>query len=110
METSAFEKAVQLQREIKKEALKATTYRDALALSNKKARFPGFHQRTVYYETGQQVEKGTLPLPIDIVLHESAPATLSDGTKLYSDIFLPGRFRDGEPKRLEQRVPAIIAW
>jgi len=44
-------------------------------------------------------------------MHESVQMTLSDGTKLYSDIFLPASFEDlkGEYSDRE-KVPGLVAW
>jgi predicted acyl esterase len=63
----------------------------------------------INYREGQQVENGALPLPIDIVMHESVPMNLGDGTRLYADIFLPSRFQDLEAFA-EKPIPALVAW
>jgi len=52
-----------------------------------------------------------MPLPCDIVMHESVPMTVTDSTTLYSDVFLPASFEGlGEEYSSDQKVPAIIAW
>lgn len=48
------------------------------SINDAKARFPGFRQRAVYFKTRQVIEKGALPLPIDIVMHESVSMLLSE--------------------------------
>ncbi|KAF2649969.1 alpha/beta-hydrolase, partial [Lophiostoma macrostomum CBS 122681] len=58
---------------------------------------------------GHAVESGAKPLTEDLVLHESVPMQVRDGTTLYSDIFLPPRFQDLNSEASEP-VPAIVAW
>jgi len=44
-------------------------------------------------------------------MHESVSMTLSDGTKLYSDIFLPASYEDlSREYSDEEKVPGIVAW
>lgn len=94
---------------LKENARSVAPWRSALPLNHKKARFPGFHQRTVNYTAGQQVESGCLPLPIDVTMHESVPMLLRDKTKLYCDIFVPAHYQDLS-KPPQKRLPAIVAW
>lgn len=111
MDDPAFEAFRRRQRNITENALRVTQFREALSIDAKKSRFPEFHQRKVNYKAGHQVESGALPLPTDIVMHESEAMSLSDGTVLYSDIFLPARFQDLSAYVEEkERVPAIVAW
>ncbi|RYC79713.1 hypothetical protein BFJ63_vAg17400 [Fusarium oxysporum f. sp. narcissi] len=109
MQEEDFQASLQWQRRIRENASQLIRWRDPLRLDNPKARFPGFRQRIVHYRKGQCVSHGTLPLPEDLVLHESSPMTLRDGTKLYSDIFLPPRFESLSATQ-DEPVPAIIAW
>lgn len=111
MDETDFQVSIAGQRLVKEKALAQTSYRKALCLTDKKARFPGFNQHTVNYHAGQQVHPGALTLPTDIVLHKSVPMTLTDGVTLYSDIFLPGTYQDiSERVEHAERVPALIAW
>lgn len=97
--------------ETKRRAERYVQFRSALSPDDPKARFPGFCQRTTIFKTKQRVQKGARPLPVDIVMHESMPMVLSDGTKLYYDIFLPAGFQDLETAREDDRkVPALVAW
>jgi uncharacterized protein len=109
MDEQEYKSALEAQRAITESAAKKIIWRKALTIHDAKARFPGFHQRTIHYKAGQQVESGALPLPIDLVMHESVPMLLSDKTKLYSDIFLPARFSKLETQH-KTPVPAIVAW
>lgn len=86
-------------------------FRPALSPEHAKARFPGFQQRVAVFKAGQQVQKGAKALPVDLVMHESQPMVLSDGTKLYYDIFLPGSFEDLEAfVNDDKKIPALLAW
>lgn len=100
-------------------AKEGITWKQPRSLDDRRARFPGFHQRRVHYRAGQVVNKGGhAALVCDLVMHESVAARLpSDGTTLYCDIFLPGgdgaggRFDDLDAECPEsERVPAIVAW
>lgn len=111
MDQAAFESSLAHSQQISAVAQGSTTWRRPRSINDPKARFPGFHQRRTHYKAGQVVKKGYMPLPCDMVMHESVPMTLSDGTTLYSDIFLPAGFENlGEVYSAEQRVPAIVAW
>ncbi|KAJ5930380.1 hypothetical protein N7466_005873 [Penicillium verhagenii] len=88
----------------KEQAEKFAQFRPAMSPDEPKARFPGFRQRVVEYKAGQQVMEGAKPLPIDINMHESIPMVLSDGVKLYCDVFLPAT---SDPL---EKVPALVAW
>lgn len=79
-------------------------FRKVLKTSDKKARFPGFHQRTRIHRAGSTVRNGARPLTVDIELRESTPMQLPDGTKLYCDVFLPA------VSAKEELIPALIAW
>lgn len=96
----------------KKNAEQFLEFRNALSPDNPKARFPGFHQRVTVFKTGQQVKPGARPLPIDIVMHESVPMILSDGIKIYCDIFLPASLPRDLRQQVDERdrVPALVAW
>jgi hypothetical protein len=86
-------------------------FRPALSLEHPKARFPGFRQGVTVLQAGQQVHKGAKPLPTDLIMHESLPMILSDGTKLYFDLFLPPGFENLEESfDVSTRVPALVAW
>ncbi|OGM49917.1 hypothetical protein ABOM_001506 [Aspergillus bombycis] len=98
-------------KETKRLAEKFTQFRPAIPLDDPKARFPGFRQRVVSYKAGQQVKDGAKPLPVDIVMHESVAMTLSDGIKLFCDVFLPATsnktdFADSQ----SEKIPALVAW
>lgn len=63
------------------------------------------------FKEGQQVQKGTKPLPVDLVMHESRSIVLSDGIKLYYDFFLPAGFEDLEASVEDSmKIPALVAW
>ncbi|KAJ0290624.1 hypothetical protein CBS470a_003799 [Colletotrichum nupharicola] len=94
MNQDQFEKELARQLEIKDQALRLTRYNNGISIDSKKARFPGFRQQKRTFKAGQQVEPGALPLSEDLVMHESVPMQLDDGTTLYSDIFLPASFQD----------------
>ncbi|OJJ03447.1 hypothetical protein ASPVEDRAFT_63144 [Aspergillus versicolor CBS 583.65] len=85
-------------------------FRHALSPQNPKARFPGFRQGLTTFKAGQQVQKGAKPLPIDIVMHESVPMVLSDGTKLYCDIFFPAGYESLDVVEQSCKIPALVAW
>ncbi|KAL1617619.1 hypothetical protein SLS56_010884 [Neofusicoccum ribis] len=110
MEDTEFAAAVEAQMQWREEARKLITFRAALHPTHQTARFPGFSQRINHYTAGTQIQKGALPLPVDLVMHESVPTTLSDGTTIYSDIFFPGGFDSLENSECAERVPAIVAW
>lgn len=111
MEQSAFQASMAHSEHLSSIAQKSTIWRQPKSLKDPKARFPGFHQRKVHYKAGQVVKKGYMPLPCDLVMHESVPMNLSDGTTLYSDIFLPAEFEDlKNDYSVQEKVPAIVAW
>lgn len=88
-----------------------TKFRPALPPEDPKARFPGFRQRITVFKAGQQVQKGAKRLPVDLVMHESVPVVLSDGSKLYHDLFLPAGFENLEANvESSKRIPALVAW
>ncbi|KAJ3954374.1 hypothetical protein N0V92_009122 [Colletotrichum tropicale] len=109
MNQEQFEKELARQLEIKDQALRLTRYKNGISIDSKKARFPGFRQQKRNFKAGQQVEPGALPLSEDLVMHESVPMQLDDGTTLYSDIFLPASFQDLD-SRYADPVPALVAW
>ncbi|KAI8293774.1 putative serine esterase [Colletotrichum sp. SAR11_240] len=109
MDQDQFEKELARQLEIKDQALRLTRYKNGIPIDSKKARFPGFRQQKRNFKARQQVEPGALPLSEDLVMHESVPMQLDDGTTLYSDIFLPASFQDLE-SRYADPVPALVAW
>ncbi|KAL4801506.1 Alpha/Beta hydrolase protein [Aspergillus unguis] len=96
----------------RKEAEQYLTFRPALSPDNPKARFPGFRQNVTLFKKGQQVKPGARPLPVDIVMHESVPMVLSDGVKIYCDIFLPATLPRDLNQQVEEsdQVPALVAW
>jgi hypothetical protein len=96
----------------RKEAEQYLEFRNALSPDNPKARFPGFYQRVTVFRKGQQVKPGARPLPIDIVMHESVPMILSDGIKIYCDIFLRANLPQDLRQQVDEkdRVPALVAW
>ena len=111
MNDNDFQASIRHSETISTIAQESITWMNPLPITHRKARFPGFHQRKVNYKAGQVVKAGYMPLPTDLVMHESVPMELSDGVTLYSDIFLPARFEDlTEMRNTEQKVPAIIAW
>lgn len=110
MEDTEFAASIEAQMQWRKEARKLITFRTALHPNHQKARFPGFSQSINHYTAGTQIQKGALPLPVDLVMHESVPTTLSDGTTIYSDIFFPDGFDSLENSECAERVPAIVAW
>jgi len=111
MDQAAFVSSLTHSQHLSAVAQGSTPWRQPRSIHDPKARFPSFHQRRTHYKAGQSVKKGYMPLPCDMVMHESVPMTLSDGTTLYSDIFLPASFADlAEVCSAEQRVPAIVAW
>lgn len=85
-------------------------FRSALSPESPKARFPGFRQGLTKFKAGQQVQKGARPLPVDLLMHESMPMILSDGTKLYSDIFFPAGYESLGAVDEHKRIPALVAW
>ncbi|KAJ0344158.1 hypothetical protein KNSL1_009649 [Colletotrichum chrysophilum] len=109
MNQEQFEKELARQLEIKDQALRLTRYKNGISIDSKKARFPGFRQQKRNFKAGQQVEPGALHLSEDLVMHESVPMQLDDGTTLYSDIFLPASFQDLD-SRYADPVPALVAW
>ncbi|KAK2775050.1 hydrolase CocE/NonD family protein [Colletotrichum kahawae] len=109
MDQVQFEKELARQLEIKDQALRLTRYKNGISIHSKKARFPGFRQQKRNFKAGQQVEPGALPLSEDLVMHESVPMQLDDGTTLHSDIFLPASFQDLESTCADP-VPALVAW
>lgn len=111
MNETDFQQSIARQKATKSEAQKLTAFCSARSLTDPKARFPGFRQRKVDYHAGQQLSSGALVLPSDFVMHESVPMVLSDGVKLYCDIFLPPRFQDiSTTTKHEEQIPALIAW
>jgi predicted acyl esterase len=96
----------------RKKAEQYLEFRSAISPDNPKSRFPGFHQRVTVFKKGQQVKPGAKLLPVDIVMHESMPMVLSDGIKIYCDIFLPANLpRDlGQQVDKSDKVPALVAW
>jgi predicted acyl esterase len=104
-----FQTVLEKQAQIKDEALKLTQWKNTRSIHDKKARFPPFKQGTTLLKAGTQIQLGGLRLPIDITMHESVATTLSDGTTLYSDIFLPGR-HSNPIAPTDRPVPALIAW
>ncbi|KAJ5302554.1 hypothetical protein N7476_009353 [Penicillium atrosanguineum] len=96
----------------RKKAEQYLEFRNALSPDNPKSRFPGFYQRVTVFKKGQQVKPGARPLPIDIVMHESVPMILSDGIKIYCDIFLPVSLPRDLRQQVDERdrVPALVAW
>ncbi|KAI8227498.1 hypothetical protein K4K57_008418 [Colletotrichum sp. SAR 10_99] len=108
MNQEQFEKELARQLEIEDQALRLARYKNGISIDSKKARFPGFRQQKRTFKAGQQVEPGALPLSEDLVMHESVPMQLDDGTTLYSDIFLPASFQDLESKYADP-VPALVA-
>ncbi|KAI0127396.1 Alpha/Beta hydrolase protein [Xylariales sp. AK1849] len=108
-EQQNFQAVLDHQRDIRIKAERHLQWRSPLRLEDPKARFPGFHQRIVQYREGQQVKPGAMKLPASLVMHESTMTALEDGTKLYSDIFLPPRFQSLSENHKDP-VPAIIAW
>lgn len=96
---------------VRQKAKNYIQFRSALSLDNPKARFPGFRQGVTVLKEGQQVQNGAKPLPVDIVMHESMPMVLSDGTKLYYDVFLPAGFENlAADFDADKRIPALVAW
>ena len=87
---AAYEQILQTQ----EEALKMTHFRTSKPMTDKSARFHGFKEGVKKFNKGQQIAKGGLKLDSDLVMHESVPTTLSNGTTLHSDIFLPPRFTE----------------
>lgn len=85
-------------------------FRHALSPQDPKARFPGFRQGLTTFKAGQQVQKGAKPLPIDLVMHESVPMLLSDGTKLYYDVFFPAGYESLDVVEDSRKIPALVAW
>ncbi|PYH40383.1 alpha/beta-hydrolase [Aspergillus saccharolyticus JOP 1030-1] len=96
--------------ENRKKAMNYIQFRSALSPEDPKARFPGFRQGLTTFKAGQQVEKGAKPLPVDILMHESMPMVLSDGTKLYYDIFFPAGYENLEVVDKYKKIPALVAW
>ncbi|KAJ9255176.1 hypothetical protein DTO195F2_6392 [Paecilomyces variotii] len=94
----------------KKKAENYIRFRSALSPERPKARFPGFRQGLTSFKAGEQVQKGARPLPTDILMHESIPMILSDGTKLYYDIFFPGGYENLEVIDQSKKIPALVAW
>lgn len=85
-------------------------FRSALHPEDPKARFSGFSQGLKTFKAGQQVQNGAKPLPADLLMHESIPMVLSDGTKLYCDIFFPAGYESLEAIDDTRRIPALVAW
>lgn len=63
--------------------------RDALPVTADRVRCQGFSQETVTLPKGNVRIKGAMPLTSDIIFEKNVPMTLSDGTKIYTDIFRP---------------------
>lgn len=111
MKQEDFEASIRQHQAIKKQALDATLFRNALKVSDPKARFPGFKQRKVNYEARHVISSEARPIETDITLHESVSMVLKDGTKLYSDIFVPSNIQDLSLPQLDHStIPALIAW
>src|SRR4051794_8914025 len=96
MDETAFQTSLSRSQELCAIAKLSTKWKTPRSIKDPKARFHGFHQRKVFYKAGQAVNPGYMSLSVDIVMHESVPMTLSDGKKLYCDVFLPGRLDDLE--------------
>lgn len=94
--------------ENRKKARNYIQFRSPLSPEDPKARFPGFRQGLTSFQAGQQVEKGAKPLPVDILMHESMPMVLSDGKKIYYDIFFPAGYENLEV--VDKKIPALVAW
>ncbi|KAF5507921.1 putative serine esterase [Colletotrichum aenigma] len=109
MNQDQFEKELAHQLEIKDQALRLTRCKNGISIDSEKASFPGFRQQKRDFKAGQQVEPGALLLSSDLVMHESVPMQVDDGTTLYSDIFLPASFQDLD-SRYADPVPARVAW
>lgn len=96
--------------DIRRKAENYVQFRPALSPESPKARFPGFRQGTTTFEAGRQVQKGARPLPVDLVMHESMSMVLSDGTKLYYDIFFPAGYEKPDLVDESKKIPALVAW
>lgn len=94
----------------RKKAEKYVQFRSALSPENPKARFPGFRQGLKAFKAGQPVQKGAKPLQVDLLIHESMSMVLSDGTKLYYDIFFPADYEDLRTVDERRKIPALVAW
>ena len=111
MDEVTFRSSLTHSEHLSSQAQESVQWRQPRSIKDPKARFPGFHQRTIHYKAGQVVKKGYMPLPCDLIMHESVLMTLSDGTKLYSDIFLPTSFEDlSREYSDEEKVPSLVAW
>ncbi|KAK5086301.1 hypothetical protein LTR05_003469 [Lithohypha guttulata] len=111
MNDREFQASVARSENLSESSRRTRTWKKPKSISDSKARFPGFHQRKTHYKTGQVVKAGYKALSIDVIMHESVPMKLSDGTTLYCDIFLPARFEDLDGTHGDkQRVPAVVAW
>ncbi|RSL40880.1 hypothetical protein CEP54_015988 [Fusarium duplospermum] len=110
MAQQRYHKAAERQLRIKDDAYKMTRWKQpGRLITDKSARFPGFRQGKTSFSAGTQAKPGHAPLQSSIVLHESVAMKLSDGTTLYTDIFLPDEFQDLETSSAG-RVPALVAW
>ena len=74
--------------------------RDALPVTARRVRYPGFKQEAVILKKGSIRMKGYMPLPCDILLDRDVPVKLSDGTTIYTDVFRPVD---------EEEHPALLA-
>lgn len=76
-------------------------WKKSAPITDPEARYVGFKPSTTILPKGYVHTEGGLPLPCDIIFMRDIEMTLRDGTKIYTDIFLPS----GAGK-----VPAIISW
>lgn len=65
--------------------------------------YQGFHPRTETLPQGHTVDKGSRPLPCDILVEHDKGIEVRDGCKLYADIYRP-------PHAADRSVPAILCW
>jgi predicted acyl esterase len=85
-------------------------FRPALSPEIPKARFPGFRQGLKVFKAGERVQKRAKPLPVDLLMHESMSMVLSDGTKLYYDIFFPAGYEELRAVDEHRKIAALVAW
>ncbi|MGN1155407.1 MAG: CocE/NonD family hydrolase [Agathobacter sp.] len=74
--------------------------RNALPISDPRARYTGFNQETILLKKGSIRMKGAKALECDILFERDVPIKLRDGVTIYTDIFRP--VDDGQ-------YPALVA-
>ena len=111
MDRQAFDASILHSEKVLESATDKIQWKKPLPLDDPKAKFGNFRQRVVHYKAGVVAKPGYMPLSVALVMHESVSMTLPDGTKLYTDVFLPEGFNNlDDDYKKEERVPALVVW